>query len=403
MDNATANIALVKTGVGKLTLTSTSSNYSGGTTINSGTLSVSADANLGGSSGGINLGGGTLEMTSGFTLGSGRTITATASTTSTLAVTTGTVSYGGAFTGSGNLDKAGAGRLVVSNASSGYTGLFTVSAGTLEVTGSSAFANATLSQTGGTLLLAPAGGGDVFIPDLDGSGGTTEIAAGATARVGGAGNSSYSGRVRGGGGLQKDGAGELTLNGNNDFEGNTRIAVGALKLGNGGDLSATPLIEIDSGAIFDVTAKSRGFALGNGQRLGGRGTVLGDLEFGSGSKLGFDSSGPLLVGSGTASFAAGFGIADIIGLDANTADGTYTLLDETVGGTISLANLVNVGFNNRFTFPGQSVKQAYFQQGSLQVVVVPEPPTYLLGGLGLVFAGFSAWKRRRTAAAVQAA
>ena len=391
--SGSANIALVKAGSSTLTL-SGSSAYSGGVTINGGAISVAADSALGASSGGITLGGGTLEMTNGFTLGSGRTITAAASTTSTLAVTTGTVSYGGAFTGSGNIDKAGVGRLVVSNASSGYSGLFTVSAGTLEVTGSGAFANATLSQTGGTLLLAPAGGGDVFIPDLGGSGGTTEIAAGATARVGGPGNSSYNGQVRGQGGLQKDGAGELTLNGNNDFAGNTRIAEGALKLGAGGSLSATPLIDIDTGAIFDVTAKSGGFALGNGQKIGGRGTVLGDLEFGSGSFLVFDLAGPLLVGSGSASFAAGFGVASIFGLSSSTPDGTYTLLNETTGGGINLANLANVGQSNAYSLG--SGKTAYFQQGSLQLVIVPEPSSLALAGLGVVLAGYAARKRRRT-------
>lgn len=384
-----------KVGAGTVTL-SGSNTFSGGTTVNAGTLSVSADANLGGSSGGITLGGGTLEFTSGFELGSGRTITATADTTSTLAVTAGTVSYGGAFTGSGNLDKAGAGRLVVSNASSGYSGLFTISAGTLEVTGSNAFANATLSQMGGTLLLAPAGGGDVVIPDLAG-GGETTIVEGATAVVGGPGNSSYNGRVRGQGGLRKEGAGDLLLNGDNDFSGPTRIAAGRLKLGPNGALSETPLIEIDSNAIFDVVEKTGGFSLALGQRLGGRGTILGDLEFGSGSEFAFDPSGPMLVGSGTISFASGFGIGNIFGLTSSVAEGTFTLLNETTGGNINFANLANVGPGNPFDL-GDG-KSAYFQEGSLQVVVVPEPPAVVLGGLGLAFAAWAARRRQRAAAA----
>jgi fibronectin-binding autotransporter adhesin len=395
------NISLVKNGTGKLTLTGSNS-FTGGLTINAGTLSISADANLGGSSGGTTLGGGTLEMTSGFTLGSGRTITATANTTSTLAVTTGTVTFGGAFTGSGNLDKAGAGWLIVSNASPLYSGTFAVSAGTLEVTGSGAFANAFLSQSGGTLLLAPAGGGDVVIPDLAGGGGETTIVEGATAVVGGPGNSSYNGRLRGQGGLRKEGAGDLLLNGNNDFAGNTRIAEGRLKLGTNGALSATPLIEIDTGAIFDLTERASALVLGNGQRLGGRGSILGNLEFGSGSQLTLDPTqpnAPLLVGSGTISFAEGFGLGNIFGLDASTPEGIYTLLNEIDNsGSISSANLPNVGPNNPFDL-GDG-KSAYFQSGSLQVVVVPEPSVFLLGGLasaGLVV------RRRRQATAEAAA
>jgi autotransporter-associated beta strand protein len=385
---------LTKTGVGVLVL-GRANTFSGGATVSAGTLSVGADENLGDASGGITLGGGTLEMTSSFTLGSGRTITAVASTTSTLAVTSGTVSYGGAFTGSGNLDKAGAGRLVVSNASSGYTGLFTVSAGTLEVTGANAFANASLRQTGGELLLAPVGGGDVTIPDLDGSGGTLTVAENVTAVVGGATNSTYGGQITGQGGLRKEGAGDLRLNGTNDFSGALQIAVGRLILGFDGTLSATPLIEIGSGAIFDLTERYS-LVLGNGQQLGGEGTVLGNLEFGSGALLAFNPNATLLVGSGLISFASGFGIANIVGLNSSTEFGTYTLLDETAEGFISFSNLANVGLDNAFDIGGG--KLAYFQQGSLQLVVVkpvPEPSTVLLGGLGLAIAGWCAHRRHR--------
>jgi autotransporter-associated beta strand protein len=383
---------LTKAGAGVLVLGG-SNTFSGGVTVRAGTLAVGADENLGDASGGITLGGGTLEMTSSFTLGSGRTITAVASTTSTLAVTSGTVSYGGAFTGSGNLDKAGAGRLVVSNASSGYTGLFTVSAGTLEVTGANAFANASLRQTGGELLLAPVGGGDVTIPDLDGSGGTLTVAENVTAVVGGATNSTYGGQITGQGGLRKEGAGDLRLNGTNDFSGALQIAVGRLILGFDGTLSATPLIEIGSGAIFDLTERTSPFVLGNGQQLGGEGTVLGDLEFGSGALLAFNPTATLLVGSGMISFASGFGIANIVGLNSSTEFGTYTLLDEIEEGFISFSDLANVGLDNAVDIGGG--KLAYFQEGSLQLVVVPEPSTALLGGLGLAIASWSVCRRHR--------
>ena len=386
---------LTKAGPGSLTLGGANT-YAGGTTVSAGTLSVSADANLGSSAGGITLGGGRLELTSGFTLGSNRTITAATGTSSTIAVTSGTVSYAGPFTGSGNLDKAGAGTLSVGNASSGYSGTFTISAGTLEVTAANAFANATLTQTGGTLLLAPAGGGDVVIPEIGGSGGEVSVDSGASAVFRGNSDRAYDGRIRGQGAFKKEGNGILTLNADNDFTGNTRITQGRLKLGAAGGLSATPQIAIDSGAIFDVADRS-GFALGTGQRLGGRGTVLGDLQFGGGSQLAFDPTGPLLVGSGTVSFASGFGIGSIFGLDANVAEGTYTLLNETTGGSISFASLANVGPGNPFDLGGG--KSAYFQQGSLQVVVVPEPDAFFIGGLGLALAGLMANRRRSRGAA----
>jgi autotransporter-associated beta strand protein len=171
---------------------------------------------------------------------------------------------------------------------------------------------------------------------MGGSGGDITIDSGASAVFGGNSNRAYDGRIRGQGAFKKEGNGILTLNADNDFAGTTRIAQGRLKLGAAGGLSATPQIAIDSGAIFDVADRS-GFALGTGQRLGGRGTVLGDLQFGGGSQIAFDPTGPLLVGSGTVSFASGFGIGSIFGLDATVAEGTYTLLNETTGGSISFA------------------------------------------------------------------
>ena len=76
------------------------------------------------------------------------------------------------------------------------------------------------------------------------------------------------------------------------------------------------------------------------------------LQFGSGSQIAFDPTGPLLVGSGTVSFAAGFGIGSIFGLDATVAEGTYTLLNETTGGSISFLSLANVGPGNAVDLGG---------------------------------------------------
>jgi len=57
---------LVKVGNGTLTL-GAASTYSGGTTINGGTLAISADNNLGSAAGGLAFGGGTLQLLASFT------------------------------------------------------------------------------------------------------------------------------------------------------------------------------------------------------------------------------------------------------------------------------------------------------------------------------------------------
>lgn len=208
----------------------------------------------------------------------------------------------------------------------------------------------------------------------------------------GDGTAGNSGVLAGAISLVKSGIGTLTLGDTNTYTGTTVVSGGTLALGTLGSIAGSSALSVNAGAFFDVSAKS-GFALGTGQRLGGKGTVLGSLEFGSGSQFAFDPTGPLLVGSGTVSFAAGFGIGSIFGLDATVAEGTYTLLNETTGGSISFANLANVGPGSPFDLGGG--KAAYFQQGSLQVVVVPEPETFFIGGLGLALAGLATCRHRR--------
>jgi len=273
--------------------------YSGGTTVSAGTLSVASDANLGDAAGGITLAGGSLAFTSGFTtLGSGRTLTAAANTSSTLDIGTGlTVAFDGAVTGSGNLDKTGAGQLTLGNASTGYTGGFTISAGTVELTAAGAFANATVTQTGGTLLLNPAGGGtDVDVPDFGGEGGEVSIVSGKKANFGGGGNRQYRGRIRGQGGLKKSGSGQLTLDQINDYAGATEVTAGILEIASGGALSETSGVSIANGGRLklngrvgrdgkaaDVTVAAGGILTGAGQVIG---TVGGAGGVGPGNSPG---------------------------------------------------------------------------------------------------------------------
>jgi hypothetical protein len=67
---------------------------------------------------------------------------------------------------------------------------------------------------------------------------------------------------------------------------------------------------------------------------------------------------------------------------------TYTLID----GLVDLSSGVsNVGYDNRGSIGGG--KEAYFQEGSLQLVVIPEPGTIFLMTLGALAVG--AVRRRR--------
>ena len=117
---------LTKSGTSTLTLSNAGNTYSGATTINGGTLSISADGDLGTAPGvvtpaAITLNGGTLQVTAttafevptikavrGITLGaSGGTIKVTALSTGTFAGSETAVQYDGVITGGGNLSITG--------------------------------------------------------------------------------------------------------------------------------------------------------------------------------------------------------------------------------------------------------------------------------------------------------
>ena len=190
--------------------------------------------------------------------------------------------------------------------------------------------------------------------------------------VDGTGNTSISGVIGGGaGGLTKNGSGKLTLSAANTYTGATSVSAGTLF--------------VTGSLTSDVTLTGTG-------TIGGGGTV-GALSLGGTSF--FDiadvlaSNNPL---DATAiSFAAsGFGIDNLKASGAAVdwtavATGTYTLIN----GTLNSTNLENLGLENAYALGGG--KSAYFQSGSLQLVVIPETSSLILGGLGL----FSMLRRRR--------
>ena len=70
------------------------------------------------------------------------------------------------------------------------------------------------------------------------------------------------------------------------------------------------------------------------------------------------------------------------------ADGTYTLI-----GTSSTFNTItNFGAENALSIGAG--RTAYFENGSLQLVVVPEPSALALAGFGAALAGYAARRRR---------
>ncbi|MCS7048207.1 MAG: autotransporter-associated beta strand repeat-containing protein [Verrucomicrobiae bacterium] len=138
-----ANGSVVKAGAGLLEFTGANL-YAGGTTINGGTLQISANNNLGAASGGLTLSGGALRLAANLT--SSRSVTVTG--TGTLDTQGNNGTFTTAIGGTGVLVKEGSGTLTLT-ANNTYSGGTVINAGRLSLTGT--LASGVTVNSGGTL------------------------------------------------------------------------------------------------------------------------------------------------------------------------------------------------------------------------------------------------------------
>lgn len=161
---------------------------------------------------------------------------------------------------------------------------------------------------------------------------------------------------------------------------------GALTLAN--SVNNVAAATVSAGTLF-VTGQlgtTGGTTVSSGAAIGGNGSLLGDLLIEVGGNIDI-TLGILDVDSNAQMSFGGFDFDNILGFDTqygftveNAPNGTYLIidgdfnLDTTNLNHYTAANAMDLG-------DGRS---AYFEEGSLNVVVVPEPGVTLLTGLGLL-------------------
>ncbi len=177
-----------------------------------------------------------------------------------------------------------------------------VGGGTVASTSANTFADtATLTVNSGRLSI----GGSDTVASLAGSGGTVDIASGATLTAGNAGSTSYAGSITGSGGFTKVGSGTFTLSAASSYTGTTTVSAGRLSLASANLLSDSSAVTGAAGAVF---------ALGGDETIG---SLAGSLDV-------VLSSSRLTVGGNGQSTTYSGGISGSGGL-TKSGSGTLTL------------------------------------------------------------------------------
>jgi outer membrane autotransporter protein len=198
--------------------------------------------------------------------------------------------FGGTISGTGSLTQIGPGTLVLTSANP-YTGGTIINGGILSIaTAANIGATDSLTFNGGTLLTT----GNVTTP--------VPVILNANGTIDNGGNTdTFSGIFSGAGGLISKGAGTLILTADNEYTGDTVIAAGTLQLGNGGPTGVVVgNIQNNAALVIDHnnTVTIPGMISGSGSltQLGPGTTILtGDNTYSGGTTI---SAGTLQLGSG---------------------------------------------------------------------------------------------------------
>jgi autotransporter-associated beta strand protein len=418
---------LTKIGAGALILQGINT-YSGGTTVNAGTLQLLSGSALN-AAGALMVNGGTFDMSAfgtGLTVGplsgTGGIIALGANTLTTNSIGQNTT-LASTITGTGGLIKQGAGILALTGNNT-YSGGTTVAAGVINFAAANNFGSGLVTMNGGGLQWATGTTTDISskLAPLGNGGGTFDTNGN---------NVSFATPISGTGGLTKAGAGILTFTNNNSYTGGTMVTGGlinftsagnfgsGLVILNGGGLqwAAGSTADISSklaplgagGGTFDTNGNTITFATGvsgtgglakqglgtlnltgNSTYTGGtavmagtlavNGSVAGNVAVGSAGTLGGNGTiAGNVVNAGTLAPGNSIGLL--------TVNGSYTQM----AGSTYQVEVNNVGQGDRINVGGA----AAIQGGTVQVLAQPgsyaNSTTYTIlratGGVSGVYSG----------------
>lgn len=389
-------LALVKSGAGVLTVSGNNS-FTGGATLNAGTLNLATYNGQALGTGPFTINGGTINNTYGSALtlvqnntqnwngnftfaGTGQALNlgtgaVTMNASRIVTVNGSTLTVGGGIAGSGfALTKAGAGTLVLNGANT-YTGVTTISGGKLQfgkqvslynaMTGSWTAANLVVNS-GANATFNVGGTGEFTATDIDtikalgtATGGfksgatlgldTTNATGGAFDCAGVIANPNGGANVLN---LMKSGSNTLVLSGANTYTGTTTLSAGTLALNHPAAIG-TGTLTINGGSLDNTSGSSVTLANNNAQNWNGNFTFAGtgDLNLGTGNvamnanRVVTVNTSTLTVGGVISGVARSLALA---GYGTLVLDGANTYTGGTAinGGVLSANTLANGGANS---------------------------------------------------------
>jgi fibronectin-binding autotransporter adhesin len=237
-------------------------------------------------------------------------------------------------------------------------------------------------HTGGTINLNAGGAMSVgtLVDGRFNSTGVVNLAAGTSLTITD-GSTTFSGPIRGAGGLAMTGAGVQTLAGANTYTGNTVISSGTVRLLSTGSLASQRITvgtAPGSSAVFDVSAFSS-FSLTANQTLAGHGTVAGTVTVAGGAAVAPGTNVGTLNVADMAWLGGGRYDFEFAGTTGDLLNGTGSLNLSSLNGTDRFT--INIqSFDASLTTP-QTYTLATFAGGISGFDATPGSPQFTFAGL----------------------